>query len=139
MARKERGAAAVEMAIVLPLLLMVIGGLVDFGRAFYLNAVITNASREGARMVAMGYDTTRAQTRVNTALGTPSALGALTPNISFTTCPNGANTATSTVSIPSGAANNQFHWLVLNVVPSFFGGNVPAPTLTATGSMRCGG
>lgn len=139
MARKERGAAAVEMAIVLPMLLLVIGGLVDFGRAFYLNAVITNASREGARMVAMGYDTTRAQTRVNTALGTPSALGSLTPNISFTTCPNAANTATARVSIPSGPANNQFHWLVLNIVPSLFGQTVTTPNLTATGSMRCGG
>ena len=137
MARKERGAAAVEMAIVLPMLLLVIGGLVDFGRAFYLNAVITNASREGARMVAMNYDTGRATTRVNTALG--GSLGALSPTISFTTCPNGANTATARVSIPSGPANNQFHWLVLNIVPSLFGQTVTTPNLTATGSMRCGG
>ncbi len=47
------------MAIVLPLLLLVVGGLVDFGRAYYINVVITNAAREGARMVAMGYTTAR--------------------------------------------------------------------------------
>ena len=41
--------------------------------------------------------------------------------------------------IPTGPANDQFHWLVLNVVPSFFGGTVPTPSLSATGSMRCNG
>ena len=79
MGRRERGAAAVEMAIVLPLLLLVIGGLVDFGRAFYLNSVITNASREGARMLAMNYTPAEANTRVTAALGT--SLGTLTPTL----------------------------------------------------------
>ena len=138
MALKERGAAAVEMAIVLPLLLLVIGGLVDFGRAFYLNAVITNASREGARMVAMNYSTATANTRVDAA-ATSAMLGGLTKTVTYTTCPNAAGAATATVSIPTGAANNQFHWLVLNVIPSFFGGSVPIPNLSATGSMRCNG
>lgn len=136
MARKERGAAAVEMAIVLPLLLLVVGGLVDLGRAYYLNAVITNASREGARMVAMSYTTAQADTRVNQAA---VGLGALTKNVSYTTCPNAAGAGTATVSIPTGPANNQFHWLVLNVVPSLFGRTITTPTLSATGSMRCNG
>lgn len=138
MHRKERGAAAVEMAIVLPLLLLIIGGIVDFGRAYYLNSVITNASREGARMVAMGYTVPEANARVGQAAPATST-GGLTVNRAFTTCPNAAGVATATVSIPSGPANNQFHWLVLNVVPSFFGGSVPVPNLSATGSMRCNG
>ena len=55
------------MAIVLPMLLLVVGGLVDFGRAYYLNVVITNAAREGARMVAMSYTTGQADVRVTQA------------------------------------------------------------------------
>ena len=39
----------VEFAIVLPLLLILICGVIEFGVMFYDKAVITNASREGAR------------------------------------------------------------------------------------------
>jgi Flp pilus assembly protein TadG len=45
----ERGAAIVELAIVLPLLLSLLMGMVEFGLLFYNKQVITNASREGAR------------------------------------------------------------------------------------------
>jgi len=46
---KQAGIAAVEFALVLPLLLLILFGIVEFGVAFYDQAVITNASREGAR------------------------------------------------------------------------------------------
>jgi Flp pilus assembly pilin Flp len=47
--RRNSGVAAVEMAIVLSLLVLLVMGMVDLGHAFYLKQVITNASREGAR------------------------------------------------------------------------------------------
>ncbi len=43
------GAAAVEMAIVLNLLLLLIMGMMDFGHAWYMRQLVINASREGAR------------------------------------------------------------------------------------------
>ncbi|KWN13221.1 TadE family protein [Burkholderia ubonensis] len=46
---KQRGVAAVEFAIVLPILLLIIFGIVELAIALYDKAVITNASREGAR------------------------------------------------------------------------------------------
>ncbi len=45
----ERGANLVEMALVLPLLMLLLIGVVDIGRAFNHYIVITNAAREGAR------------------------------------------------------------------------------------------
>ena len=45
----QNGAAMVEFAIVLPLLLILVFGIIEFGVMFYDKAVITNASREGAR------------------------------------------------------------------------------------------
>jgi len=45
----QRGAALVEFAIVLPLLLVLIFGMVEFGLVLFNKQVITNASREGAR------------------------------------------------------------------------------------------
>jgi hypothetical protein len=43
------GASAVEFAIVLPFLVVLVFGVCEFGIMFYDKAVITNASREGAR------------------------------------------------------------------------------------------
>lgn len=45
----QRGAALVEFAIVLPLLLTLLMGIAEFGLLFYNKQVVTNASREGAR------------------------------------------------------------------------------------------
>lgn len=45
----EAGIALVEFALVLPILLMVLIGIIDISLLFYDQAVITNASREGAR------------------------------------------------------------------------------------------
>lgn len=45
----ERGSQIIEFALVLPLLMVLVFGIVDFSLALYDKAVITNASREGAR------------------------------------------------------------------------------------------
>ena len=69
MARTERGAAAVELAIILPVLLLVIGGIIDFGRFFYTQIQVTNAAREGARMAALpDYQTADIKARVGSYL-----------------------------------------------------------------------
>ena len=43
------GVAAVELAIILPIFLLLIFGILEFGHAWYIKYTITNASREGAR------------------------------------------------------------------------------------------
>ncbi|ABA88992.1 Flp pilus minor pilin TadE [Syntrophotalea carbinolica DSM 2380] len=45
----QKGAAIVEFAVILPLLLLIVFGIVEFGFIFYNQAILTNASREGAR------------------------------------------------------------------------------------------
>ena len=49
LAQAQRGTATVEFGLLLPLLLLIVSGIVEFGMALYDKAVITNASREGAR------------------------------------------------------------------------------------------
>jgi hypothetical protein len=44
----------VEFALVLPLLLLVVFGIIDFGRALNAQITITQAAREGARLAALG-------------------------------------------------------------------------------------
>ena len=48
-AKRQEGASAVEFAIILPLLLILVFGIIEFSILFYDKAMITNASREGAR------------------------------------------------------------------------------------------
>ena len=51
--RNKRGQALIEFAFILPFLLVIVGGIVDFGLAFFIGQVIENAAREGARAGAV--------------------------------------------------------------------------------------
>ncbi len=46
---RETGASAVEFAVILPVLVVILFGIIEFGLILYDKAVITNGSREGAR------------------------------------------------------------------------------------------
>lgn len=64
----ERGQSLVEFALTLPLILVLIFGLVDFGRAFHAWLLVTNAAREGARVGATQAPLNQIQTRVNESI-----------------------------------------------------------------------
>jgi len=53
MNHKQKGAAAVELALVLPLFLLVIDGLIEFSLLMYDKSIVSNAAREGARAGAL--------------------------------------------------------------------------------------
>ena len=48
--RYERGSTAIEFALILPILLTMLFGIIDFGRLLYTQEVLNNAVREGARV-----------------------------------------------------------------------------------------
>ena len=50
---KERGQSLVELAMLLPLLMMIVLGAVDFGRVFFAYTTIVNAAREGAHCASL--------------------------------------------------------------------------------------
>ena len=52
----EKGQAMVEFALVLPLLLALLCGIVDFGWLYYNQITLNNAAREGARYAVIHYD-----------------------------------------------------------------------------------
>jgi Flp pilus assembly protein TadG len=96
--RSERGAELVEFALVLPLLLVLIGGIIDFGFLFQRYEVVTNAAREGARLRSLaGYTDAAARTRVREYIRvglnlTQAQLDAAVPNSAA-----GVNITTGTV------------------------------------------
>lgn len=51
--RSERGAAIIETAFTLPILLLISVGIFEFGRAYETWQVLTNAAREGARVAVL--------------------------------------------------------------------------------------
>jgi hypothetical protein len=53
--RRERGAAAVEMALIAPLLFTILFGIVEFGWAFSQVLDVRHGAREGARLAAVNY------------------------------------------------------------------------------------
>lgn len=54
--RRERGAVAVELGLLLPILLGIIFAIIDFGRAFDAKQALTHATREGVREYAVSQD-----------------------------------------------------------------------------------
>src|SRR5207245_9991345 len=77
--RANRGAELVEFALVLPILLLVLAGILDMGFLFKDYEVLTNAAREGARMASLpGWVESAVQTRVNGYLAAGGFQGAAT-------------------------------------------------------------
>ncbi|MEW6173491.1 MAG: TadE family protein [Bacillota bacterium] len=54
--KNTRGQATVELALILPILLLILFGIMEFGRIFSAYLIITNAAREGARQASIGAD-----------------------------------------------------------------------------------
>lgn len=111
--KSERGAALLEAAITIPMLLLIAVGIFEFGRAFQTWQILTNAAREGARIAVLPSGTDAAvEARVRDYLAAgqlPQAAGAsVSVNRSATLTVNGANVSASqvTVSYPF-----EFQWL----------------------------
>jgi Flp pilus assembly protein TadG len=153
----EHGAIAVEFALILPVLLLLVFGIVDFGHAWYVRHVLQNSCREGARYA------TRYQTN---AAGTRLLPNALTPSIQNyilnTTAENGGSgtglnsllpTCAGAAVTPSGPAYTETditklpledltvtvtakkYWFVLNkLVPGITGDHI---NITVAATMKC--
>ena len=68
--RSARGAELIEFALVLPVLLCILGGILDMGLAFNNYVAVTNAAREGARVAAIpGWVEDDVKNRVNPVPG----------------------------------------------------------------------
>ena len=105
--RDTRGTALLEMALTLPLMLLVSAGIFEFGRAYQTWQIITNAAREGARIAVLpGTTDTMVSDRVKTYMsdGQLSDYAAATVAIKRdATIAMGASTATAskiTISYP---------------------------------------
>lgn len=89
--RSERGAVAVEFALLAPLLILLLFGITEFGRAYNVQLSLSSAAREGVRVMAISNNGSAARLAVkNAASGFQPALGDTNITISPDPCTPGA-------------------------------------------------
>lgn len=126
----ERGAAAVEFALLLPVMLLVIAGIVDLGRALFTQIELTNAAREGARAAIVSTVSADA-VEARAAAAAPGVPGF---SSNATICPSSGE---GNARVEAQAA---FQWLLLGPALNIVGAGESLPTnLSATAVMKCGG
>lgn len=80
--RDERGSALVEAALITPLILLIMVGIFEVGRAFQTWQVLTNAAREGARAaVVPGADNATVKALVRNYMSDGQLAGAAGANV----------------------------------------------------------
>jgi Flp pilus assembly protein TadG len=131
----SRGAELVELALVMPVLLLMLAGIFDIG--FLLNhySVVTNAAREGARVAAVpGWAEDDVEARVNQYL---SAAGLGLDGVSTSVTPVAVVAGTSTINAVEVAVSYPYDYLILTTVAALFQDDPSdGVTLTATATMR---
>ena len=124
--RNEKGAALIEAAITVPVILLISVGIFEFGRAYQTQQVLVNAAREGARMAVITGTTDAAiTTRVRNYMqgGSLPNYATATVTIQRGVALTGADTGSSiTIGYP-------FQFMVLNPVVKLI-----APADTKTGA-----
>jgi len=95
--RSERGASAVEFALVVPLLLIFLFGIISVSRGFQVQSTLSGAAREAAREFAIGNDASSARQRAtDTAAASAVTLSSSDISIAPSSC-RGAASGTDVV------------------------------------------
>jgi Flp pilus assembly protein TadG len=137
--RDDRGAALLEMAFTLPMLLLISVGILEFGRAFQTWQIVTNAAREGARVAVLpGIDDSMVTARVQQYIQAGVLDAGVTPTVTIqrnVTVSYGTGTASASKVVVS----YPFHFMVLHDVATLIASNTTLGTdftMAASATMR---
>lgn len=132
----ETGQALVEFTMILPIFLMLLFGLVDFGRGFYTWLLVTNAAREGARIAAVQSTGPVVDARIYDSFcdNYPSNCG-LDPDRLTISKTNIQGLRGEAVEIDL-AYDFEFATPIGEIMQFVSGGTITAPTISAHSSMR---
>ena len=131
--RGEKGVNIIEFALVFPLLMMTVLGIVDFAFVLHHNEVLTNAAREGARVATLpGYGVLDVQNRVNEYTQMGGIPGTPTTTVTATTIPAAGGTW------PATTVNVAYthDYLFIGGIATWFGGSFSDIDLEAEATMR---
>jgi Flp pilus assembly protein TadG len=124
---RTEGAATIEFALCLLPLLLIVGGIIDFGHLWYMESVLTTASREGARY-ATRYTTDASGANRLTPANLPKSVAAyinenygplLPSDAELTVTPGDTGYNSTTAGLPvSVQVTAKKHWFfIANLVP----------------------
>lgn len=145
--RTQRGTAVVEFAVILPLLVVIVFGIIEFSVLLYDKAMVTNASREGARVGIVfnvdgngdwiGVSDTTIRNTVNSylssyliSLGNPAATVSIPDPVRTTNPDTGAYSPGGTLTV------SVTYTYTFMVIPNFIASIINPITLTAQTVMR---
>ena len=126
-ANNRTGAAAVEFAVVAPLLFAIVLGLVEFGRAIMVEQCLVSSARESCRVAVLA-GTTR-QDVIDRATASLNAAGISNFTITMSPDPPSSASEGTPVTVTITVSFNNVTWLPL---PIYLGGR----NLTASSVMR---
>jgi Flp pilus assembly protein TadG len=129
--RTEKGAAAVEFALVVPILLLLLLGIVEFGRIYNAQMQLTAASRDGARVMSINGIPSQAVADAKAA--TIASAGALHPDISSDQIAVSVSPSSTGVCAPGSTATVTVTYPI-QFLSGLFGSSL---TLTGKGVMQC--
>jgi len=115
--RRDRAASLAEMALIIPILCLVLFGLIDFGRAYYLGIEVTNAAYAGAAYGAVN------STDIQGMESAATADAANVPNMTATAtygceCSDGTNQVSLCSTTPS-CPNNVINYVTVTTSASY--------------------
>ena len=137
LALADAGAELIELAIALPILLLVTAGIVDLGIVFQRYEVVTNAAREGARVgVLEDFTATDIQNRVSAYLAA-SGMTAAAPKATVTYSTVAIAAGGPSISVVKVAVQYPHQFVFLGPAAALVGGKSLANiTLAASATMR---
>jgi Flp pilus assembly protein TadG len=131
----KKGQSIIEFALVLPLLLAVLYGITEFGRAIMVTNVLHTASREGARTAAVASDTSMARVQADQRIDEVLQAAAIKPvdvirphQIEFDLSTDRVVRVTVRAYFRDGALT-----ALVNILNTFFGGTTIPPEWTLRG------
>ena len=126
----ERGAAAVEFGLILPVLLTIVGGILDFGRMYNQQILLSNAARDGARQVVSNSSTGWTAAQIQTRIANAASPLSVTSSATSWYCTSAMSGTGVTVTVTPTVA---FDYTILKFIPG-----LPKPVITGTATMTCG-
>jgi Flp pilus assembly protein TadG len=144
-AQNDRGASIAEMALLLPILLLMLVGLIDFGRAYYLSTEVSAAASAGAlygcQTTTTAQDTTGIETAATAAA--PNVSGMTVPTVSVV-CECSGSTGSVSCSNPGcSSSSHMIEWLTVGTSATYkplfpYPGIPSSITLAGQATLRVG-
>lgn len=129
----EQGAVAVEFALLAPVLVMVLLGIMEFGRAYNAQISLTNAAREGVRVMAINNSQSTAKAAAKNAATT------LRPGVQDDQMVFTFQTTPATSPAPAACAAGRQVTVTISYSLTTMTGIAGPFALKGVGTMQCGG